>query len=350
MSGEQIMQAGTARANADTGLPWDVATLVFLRERGIVVLWVVLLVAFSIWNHPWFATLDNAMLILSAASLTAIFAAAVAVGVISGMLDLSLPGVAALSSVVAAQILLAGGPVWLALLIAIAVGLLCGLINALITLRGLNPLVVTIGTLSVTSGVAAVVAGGYSLPGLTMLHFMGPTQYFGVPVHALIMMAVYLGLTLFLTRTRHGLRLVAVGSNPEAVRRVGLSDTRYKVLGFVLSGGLSALGGVMTAALISEASPAASPAIIFEALTAVALAGVSLKGGRGSLPKVFVGALVLATISDALTIAGVQPYWATVSTGVLMIGALLGDKLLTETISHRLVKVSTLSVHSGRSK
>ena len=63
---------------------------------------------------------------------------------------------------------------------------------------------------------------------------------------------------------------------------------------------------------MTEANPAASPAIIFTALTAVALAGVALTGGRGSLPRVLVGALILATIANGLTIRGIQPYWATV--------------------------------------
>ena len=91
---------------------------------------------------------------------------------------------------------------------------------------------------------------------------------------------------------------MAVGGNPEAVRRLGINSARYQLLGFILGGACSALGGLMTAALITEASPEASPSSIFRALTAVALAGVSLGGGRGSLPKVLVGAIILATISD----------------------------------------------------
>ena len=84
------------------------------------------------------------------------------------------------------------------------------------------------------------------------------------------------------------------------------------MLGFVISGFLAAVGGLVNTANVTEANPAASPAIIFTALTAVALAGVALTGGRGSLPRVLVGALILATIANGLTIRGIQPYWATV--------------------------------------
>lgn len=332
-------------------LPFAIAALVFLRERGIVALWVMLLAFFTVWDWPYFGTIDNGLLILSAASLTAVFAAAVAISAISGSLDLSVPGTAALASVVCGALIIAGFPVWLGLAAGLGVGLVAGLVNGLITLTGLNPLVVTIGTLSVMAGLASVVSDGYNISGLGALKFMGTTRYWGVPSHVYIVALVYLAAAFFLTRTRHGVRLVAVGGNAEAVRRVGINSASYQLLGFVLCGLLSALAGLMQTALVTEASPQASPAIIFQALTAVALAGVSLGGGRGSLPKVLVGAIVLATISDGLTIKGLPPYWATVTTGALMIGALMLDKILTATISERLIAVANMSVHgNGRAR
>ena len=80
---------------------------------------------------------------------------------------------------------------------------------------------------------------------------------------------------------------------------------------------------------------AGSPGIIFNALTAVALAGVSLAGGRGSLPRVLVGALVLGTISNGLTLKGIQPFWATTVTGVLLLASLGLEKWVSTTVSRR---------------
>ncbi|MDZ7906558.1 MAG: ABC transporter permease [Cypionkella sp.] len=340
--------SGTATASSKARLPADVAILVFLRDRGIFVLWAILLILFSIWNHPYFASVPNAILIVAAASLTAIFAASVAIGLLSGALDLSVPGVAALCSCLAgAMIEKWGFSVPVSLIAALAFGGLCGLINGRIVLSGLNPLVVTIGTLSVTGGLAAVVAGGYAISGLSELQFMGSARYFGLPSHAYIVAIVYSGMTIFLSFTRTGIRLRAVGGNAEAVRRAGISANRYQLYGFILSAMLAALGGLMSTALVTQATPTANPAVLFTALTAVFLAGVSLRGGRGSLPRVLIGALILATISNALTIAGVQPYWATITTGVLMIAALAFDKYLTEAISARLVKISNATVHGS---
>jgi ribose transport system permease protein len=329
-------------------VPRAVTVLVFLRDRGIFLLWGGLLLAFSFWCAPYFATLDNALLIANAAAITALFAAGVGIGIMTGVLDLSLPGTAAIASCVCGWLLTHDRPTWLALAAALGCGVLVGVANGLIALRGFNPIIITIGTLSVLSGLAAVIAGGYTFPGLTQLTFMGTDRYFRIPAPVYIVAAVFVVGTVFLTRTRDGIRLMAVGGNAEAARRAGIPSPRYQVLGFVVSGLLAALGGLVTTAVVTEGNPAASPAIIFNALTAVALAGVALSGGRGSLPRVLVGALILATISNGLTIRGIQPYWATVWTGVLLLGSLALERAIQTSVSDRLMSTANLSVHQKR--
>ncbi|WP_317620734.1 ABC transporter permease [Actinoplanes sp. KI2] len=240
-----------------------------------------------------------------------------------------------------------GTPTWPAIVAALLLGCVVGAVNGLITLRGFNPIVVTIGTLSAMTGLASVLVGGYTIPGLDSLTFMGTQRYLGVPAPVWITAVLFAAGTVFLTRTRDGIRLMAVGGNPEAVRRSGIHADRYKVLGFVISGFCAALGGLVTTALVTEASPAANASIIFNALTAVALAGVSLAGGRGSLPRVLVGALILGTISNALTLKGISPYWGTAVTGLLLLGSLAVEKWVSSTVSRRLVQSAHASVHTG---
>jgi ribose transport system permease protein len=341
-----IAPARTAGAERDKD-PAVIRSLIFVRDRGIFVLWALLLIAFSIWASPYFASVDNALLIANAAALTAIFAAGVAVGIICGALDLSIPGTAALASCVCGWLITHGTPTWVSIVAALVLGALVGAVNGLITLRGFNPIVVTIGTLSVMTGLASVIVGGYTVPGLDSLTFMGTQRYLGVPAPVWITAVLFVAITIFLTRTRDGIRMMAVGGNPEAVRRSGIHADRYKVVGFVISGFCAALGGLVTTALVTEANPAANASIIFNALTAVALAGVSLAGGRGSLPRVLVGALILGTISNALTIKGIQPYWGTAVTGVLLLGSLAIEKWVSTTVSRRLVQSAHASVHTG---
>ena len=342
-----------ASARATTGTtdqkdPFSIRALIFTRDRGIFVLFALLLVVFAIWANPFFASWSNATLIANAAALTAIYAAGVAVGIICGALDLSIPGTAALAACVCGKMVVSHQPVWLALLVGLALGVLVGVLNGVIALRGFNPIVVTIGMLSITSAAAELIAGGYSVPGLDRLTFIGTQHYLSIPAPVWIAGVLFVVGTIFLTRTRDGMRLMSVGGNAEAVRRSGVNSNRYKVLGFVISGLCAALGGLVTAATVTEASPDASPAIIFTALTAVALAGVPLTGGRGSLPRVLVGALVLATISNGLTIKGVDPYWGTGVTGVLLLLSLGLEKFVSRAVSDRLVATAQASVHSGK--
>jgi ribose transport system permease protein len=342
--------AGTSNQVAPAGPqadPAGVRWLIFARDRGILVLWAILLIGFSLWASPYFASVNNALLIGNAAALTAIFAAGIAVGVICGVLDLSIPGTAAMAGCVCGWLMTHGMPTWLGILAGLAVGIVVGVVNGLIALRGFNPIIVTIGSLSVLSGLAAALAGGYTIPGLTGLMFLGTERFIGVPAPVWVVAVLFLVGTVFLTRTRDGIRLMAVGGNPEAVRRSGIHSDRYKVLGFVISGFCAALGGLVTAGLVTEASPAANPGIIFNALTAVALAGVSLSGGRGSLPRVLVGALILGTISNGLTIKGIEPYWATAVTGVLLLASLGLEKWVSTTVSRRLVATAQASAHTG---
>jgi ribose transport system permease protein len=357
-TGSGVADAGSpAPAAVPTGhdVPRSVSVLVFLRDRGIFMLWALLIVAFTFWCSPYFFTVDNALLIANAGALTAIFAAGVGIGVMTGVLDLSLPGTAAIASCVCGWLLTHGHATWVGLLAGLAIGVAVGLVNGAISLRGFNPIIVTIGTLSVLTGLASVVAGGYTFPGLTQLEFMGTHRYLrigeggstftGIPAPVFIVAVVFFVGTVFLTRTRDGLRLMAVGANAEAVRRAGIHSDRYKVLGFVISGVLAAVGGLVNTANVTEASPVASPGIIFTALTAVALAGVALTGGRGSLPRVLVGALILATIANGLIIRGIQPYWATVATGALLLGSLMFERVLQTAVSERLM-TANLSVHA----
>lgn len=343
---------GPAPVPTGSDVPRVVSVLVFLRDRGIFMLWGLLILVFAFWCSPYFFTVDNAILVANAGALTALFAAGVGVGIMTGVLDLSLPGTAALASCVTGWMLTHDYNTALSLLAGLAIGITVGLVNGAIALRGFNPIIVTIGTLSVLTGLASVVAAGYTFPGLTQLEFMGTHRYLrigdsfsGIPAPVFIVAVVFVVGTVFLTRTRDGLRLMAVGANAEAVRRAGIHSDRYKVLGFVISGFLAAVGGLVNTANVTEASPVASPGIIFTALTAVALAGVALSGGRGSLPRVLVGALILATIANGLIIRGIQPYWATVATGALLLGSLMFERVLQTAVSERLM-TANLSVHA----
>jgi ribose transport system permease protein len=302
-----------------------------LHNRGLFLIWVLLVLFFWAWAGPTFFSIANAQLVASAAATTAIFGAALGLCAIAGALDLSVPGVAALSAVIASQLIAIGTPVWLALIVCVVVGVAAGALNGLLIGFGLNPMATTIGTLTVFGGIASVITNDVpvQLGVPSPLAWLGTAQYFGLPMSVYIAVAIYLLGWLFLTKTRAGVRMTAVGGSPDGARRIGLRIQGYKLLGFVLSGACAAIAGIVVASIINQANPSPDVQTLFQALTAVALSGMSLAGGRGSLLRVLLGALIIATVSDALIIRGIAPSWSIIATGVLLIAALTADLLGT---------------------
>lgn len=347
MSNSTEAKKKQANAPDDAGAQSSVRFLIFLRDRGIIVLWIVLVIFFAFWASPYFFTLANAALIANAAALAAIFGAAVGIGILSGALDLSIPGSATISAVVAALAIQAGIPVWVCIIIALLVGGAVGVVNGLLVQRGLNPLVVTIAMLTVLGGLSQVISNGVPVTGITQLTWMGSTSYFGIPAPVFVVAIVYIIGWLFLTKTRAGARVLGVGGNIEAVRRAGVNANRYRILGFVLSGVFAAVGGLLVMATTTQASPNPSVDLLFSALTAVALSGMPLTGGRGSLPRILVGALIIVSISSALIIRGIPPYWATIATGVLLVLALAFERVMSSAVARRLAPPPTATLDTG---
>jgi len=327
------------------------SVLVFVRNWGITTLLVLLWIFFSIWAAPIFGTFENFSLMLGASSISAIFAASVAMGVYSGALDLSVPGTAAFSAVIMAQLIAAGVNQGVAIVAALIIGAAIGMLNGLVVQTGLNPLAVTIGTLSITSGLAAIVTDGVPLfDKMEEMAWLGTSIYFGIPSTFYVVAIIFVVGTIFLTKTRAGVRFMAAGGNPEALRRAGVNSNIYRLLGFILSGLLAAVGGIVTAAYTSQATPAAPTSVLFDGLTAVALSGLALSGGRGSFPKVWIGAMVIAAIGSGLLIKGIPSFWTTSITGALLIGALAFEHAIGKTLAKQAVTKSNVSAHKDLKK
>ena len=232
--------------------------LVFLRDRGIFMLWGLLIVVFAFWCSPYFFTIDNALLIANAGALTAIFAAGVGIGIMTGVLDLSLPGTAAIAGCVCGWLMTNGHGD-----LARPAGRAGCRRRGRARQRPDHAARLQPDHRHHRHAVGADRAGG---GGRRRLHVPGPDParvhghaplprvgesgetFPGIPAPVFIVAALFVVGTVFLTRTRDGIRLMAVGGNAEAVRRSGIHSDRYKVLGFVISGLLAALGGLVTTA------------------------------------------------------------------------------------------------------
>ena len=135
-----------------------------------------------------------------------------------------------------------------------------------------------------------------------------------------------------LNRTRFGLHALATGGQEEAARVMGLSISRIKILVYALTGCLSALGGIVISARLSNGSPNAGVMLELEVIAATVLGGTSLFGGRATITGTVVGALLINFVRNGLNLLGVNPYWVQVVTGVILVIAVLMNTVLNKKV------------------
>jgi ribose transport system permease protein len=298
------------------------------RDLGTVAGLVIMVIVFASLSDV-FLTQRNLINILQQSSINACIAIGMTLVIISGGIDLSVGPAAALSAVLSATLLMAGYPIPIVILTALVIGVSCGLLNGLlIAYAGLQPFIVTLGTLSLFRALALIYTGGnpvLSLPPSFRQVFTTPV--FGLPVPVIIVGVLAILATVLLKKTPLGEYILAVGGNEEAARVSGVPIERTKVLTYMLSGGLAALAAVILIARLGAAEPTLGNLWELEAIAASAIGGASLMGGKGSVFGTILGAIVLGAMRNGLTLLNVQAFYQLLATGIIIILAMLVDRL-----------------------
>ena len=294
----------------------------------LLVFYVALLAIFAVLS-PFFLTLRNLLAIGSNIAFIGLMAAAGTPLIIAGGLDLSVAAVAGLVGVIIAEFYSDGVPVWGAAAIGFVLASMVGLFNGLLTTRlRLNPLIVTLGTMSIVGGSALILTGGLTRPLMVPgFNWIGAGRAFGIPVPPVIMLAAYIVLAVVLRRTRFGRHVYAIGGNAEASRLIGLPVERVQVILYVLSGMSGAVAGTMLAAMLGAAAPNAAAPHLLTVIAAIILGGTSLNGGRGSVWGTLLAVLILGTLNDGLTLLDVSSFSQDVTRGVVLLAAVSLDQL-----------------------
>lgn len=294
----------------------------------LLVFYVLLLVVFSFLS-PFFMTVRNMMSISSNIALIGLMAAAGTPLIIAGGLDLSVAAIAGLTGVIIALLHAAGIPIWIAVLCAIVVAAGVGIINGVLaTYLRLNPLIVTLATMSIVTGASLILTGGLTKPLLVDgFNWIGQGRILGVPVPAILMLAAYVALWLMMQKTHFGRYAFAVGGNPDASRLIGLPVDQTQIALYVMSAVAGALAGTILAAMLGAAAPNAAGPHLLTVIAAIILGGTSLQGGRGSVWGTLVAVLILGTLNNGLTLMNVTSFWQDVTRGVVLILAVGFDGL-----------------------
>jgi ribose transport system permease protein len=275
---------------------------------------------------PDFLTSGNIESILVAASILVVLAVGQTFVILTAGIDLSIGSLTQLSGVLVGVAVTHKWGIGFGVVLAIALGAAMGMVNGLVITRGrINDFIVTLGTLSVASGIALVLSNAQPVTiidsGMIALATgtLGPLRW--IVVVALVVV-VFGHIALF--HTRLGTHVLAVGGNREASRDMGIAVDRIKVTAYAFSGLLAGLGGVMLTARIGAAEPSAGSDYLLNSVAATVLGGVSLFGGRGTIIGPVVGALVLTAILNLMNILGVGVFYQPIVIGtVIVLSALL---------------------------
>lgn len=279
---------------------------------------------------PHFLTERNVFNILDQSVVLGIVAVGMTLVILTGGIDLSVGSVAGLTGVILA-LLLKEFPIPVAIALAVSCGALIGLFSGvLIAVFGLAPFVVTLGVMAMGRSLAYIVSGQRSISGLPMeLQDIVYTPVLGVPTNVIFLLALYVATWAWLTYSKGGRTIYAVGSNIEAARAAGLNTLFYSIFPYVASGALAATAMTFSLAQIMSADPIGGNQLELDAIAAVVIGGASLYGGRGSIFGTLMGVLIMVMIRNGLNLLGVSPFWQGTAIGAIIILALLAERLIT---------------------
>ncbi|QPM92513.1 ABC transporter permease subunit [Pseudooceanicola algae] len=303
-------------------------TKAMIRALGMLPVLILLAIGFQLLTGK-FLSVNNLSIVMQQASINVVLAAGMTFVILTGGIDLSVGSILAASAMGAMIVSLVPGLGWVGILAGVGLGLIFGLANgALIALLALPPFIVTLGSLTAVRGVARLMGNDTTVfNGQLPFAVIGNGSVLGIPILALIALAVIIVSWFILRRTVLGTWIYAVGGNQEAARLTGIKVSLVLMFVYGASGLLSGLGGVMSAARLYAANGLQlGQAYELDAIAAVILGGTSFVGGVGSIWGTLVGALIIAVLSNGLILTGVSDIWQFIIKGLVIIAAVSLDR------------------------
>jgi len=299
------------------------------RRGALVVLVLLALVVMSI-SSPYFLKVPNLLTLMQYSAVVGILALGQTVVILGGGggIDLSIGSTMSACSVVFG--ILAGqhgvSP-WLAALVALLAGVLLGAVNGLlITLLGLPPLIVTLGTMYLYASAAQVATGGVDVSGFDREGFraIGQTSVLGVPFQVLLILVPLGALMVFVTRrTGYGRNVYAVGSGEVAARLAGVPVNRVRISLYAIAGGSAGIGAVVTASWLLNAKSTAGSGFELQAITIAVLGGIAITGGVGRISGVLLALVLVGILNNGLQLADVGSTFQRGLLGAVLIVSML---------------------------
>lgn len=286
---------------------------------------IVLLYAFLAGFAPNFLTLPNQLNILRDAAFVGIIAWGMTLVLIAGEIDISVGPHVAFAGVVLATLAQAGLPLPLACLLVLILGALIGSVaGALRAYMDVPSFIVTLALWLALRGIAQVMSDAVPI---VIMDFsfqkLGAGSVLGVPVPAVIMLALFLVFSFIATQTVFGRSVYAVGGNAEAARLSAIPVARVRIAVFAITGTLAALTGILVASRLGSGNSGAASGLEFDIIAAVVVGGTSLFGGRGTMLGTLLGVIFIAALVNGLVLMGVDPFAQGIVRGAVILVAVM---------------------------
>jgi ribose transport system permease protein len=298
-----------------------------IQGQGLLVMLVGLIIAFTVSSGN-FLTVDNFLNIGSSAAALGIMAVAQTFLIVSGGFDVSVGSVVAMTTVIIGLGVNDGLSIWVSTVLALLAAMLIGAVNgSIVVWLKVNPLITTLGTMSIFSGLAFIISNGRTLV-ITDSAFinLGLGKLWGVPIPLLIFCAAFLCGIVVERLLSVGRAIYAIGSNAEAARLAGIRVKQVPFVLYVVSSLSAGIAGVIVTGQLASASPQVGQSYLLSVVTAVILGGASLAGGRGSVLGTLVAVAILGVLQSGFSLLSLSSYVQTVALGGALILAVLIDQ------------------------
>jgi len=301
-----------------------------VQKYGIYLGFFFIFVLFS-FSSPYFLKGRNISNILVQSSILAIIAAGETIVILTGGIDLSVGSIVALTSLFSAYVIVdMGQPVVTGIIMALILSGIIGLVSGVAISYGKVPaFIATLGMMSIARGGALALKSGQPIAGIPDAYEnLATYEIFGfIPIFIIYFLVVYIIGYIFLVHTRHGRYIYAIGGNIDAARLSGVNVEIYKTLAYVICGFFAGIGGVLLTARLDYATPIAGIGYELDVIAATVIGGTSLAGGEGNIFGTFLGAVLIGTLRNGLTLLNVSSYYQQIIIGVVIVGAVFLDRI-----------------------
>jgi ribose/xylose/arabinose/galactoside ABC-type transport system permease subunit len=299
-----------------------------VQAVGVLGILIALFLVTGLHNNLFWGT-NNLKVLAENMSFVALVGVGTAILIITGNIDLSIGSLLGLTAVLSA-IFAKSMPVPLALVLGTLVGGGVGALNGLVVWNvSTSPLIITLGGLTLIEGIVDLITNGEAISGMpASFTSFGNATPLGIPMPVWLFIFVGILGFIFLTFTKTGRHVYAIGGNKEASRAAGINVRRIVIGAFIFNGLLAGLAGVTEASLYGAPDNTFGVGFELSVITAVIVGGVSFTGGEGGIFRALLGAALVQTVGGSIVSFGINPAWSEIVTGAILIVAVSSDHIV----------------------